>query len=129
MIEDGLYTILKDNETIAALVGARIWPNRLPQGVVLPAVRYRRISAVAVGNSHDGQSDLTRARFEFAAHADSYDEARAVVAGIMARLKDFQGTLGGQQVYGTWIDNDIDGWMSDTQDHVRMVDVIFLYDR
>lgn len=45
-LEDALYTRLTGHAGTAALVGTRVYPNVLPQGVTFPCVSYRRVSGV-----------------------------------------------------------------------------------
>jgi len=93
-IGEALYSYLSSYAGLTALVGNRIYPLILPQGVTLPAVTYTQISGPRV---HCMGSDpgLTHPRFQVSVWAESYSDMATVAAQVRAALQDYSGTMGG----------------------------------
>ncbi len=72
-----IYSTLTNDATLAALVGSRVYPSKLPQAVTFPAVMFTR-----VGGPRDvhlsGASGSGRPRYRFDCWADTHDGAEAV---------------------------------------------------
>ena len=59
MIEQALFTHITTDSTIAALMGPRLFPNKIPQGQPLPAAEYQqeggvRTHTMAGADGHGG---------------------------------------------------------------------------
>ena len=67
-------------------MGARIYPNLLPQNSTLPAVRYARVAATRV-SAMGADPGNAMARFQIDAWAATYDQARAVAAQVRLALQ------------------------------------------
>lgn len=84
-----LVSGLKNWPAIAALVGTRISPLRLPQESTFPAITYQRISTVRdemVGSyTQNGYTGFGWARYQFTIWSDDY----AQVAALAAALREF----------------------------------------
>ncbi len=76
---------------VAALVNARIFPLKLPQGVTYPAVRYQVISEPPI-NGLRGPNPTRHARVQVDAYAKGYADADALASAIAGALGSREGT-------------------------------------
>lgn len=76
---------------IAALVAARIYPLRLPQKAVMPAIVLTRVSGLRFGHLR-GAGSLARPRFQVDAWATTHDGATTLGSLCRVRLDGFVGT-------------------------------------
>jgi hypothetical protein len=90
-IEEGIVYRLKNYSGLSALVGDRIYPLKLPQGVILPAVTYQRISTPRVITHDQGTGGLAMPRFQFSAYDDGYSSVKAVIKQIREALNGYKG--------------------------------------
>lgn len=125
-IEEALYAHLSTHAGLTALVGTRIYPQRLPQTPTLPAVTFFRVSGPTI-QDFDGTAK-TRARFQLDCWAEgdtAYADAHEVADQVIAALDGYGGQMGGAG--GVWCDatliNDRDlpdpdtGWHRVSQDY------------
>ena len=85
MLEENIVAMLKADTALAALVVNRIYPLTLPQESELPAIRYTMISSRPT-TTHDGDSGLATALFQFDCFAATYTAAKALAAALRATL-------------------------------------------
>lgn len=83
--------LLADNE-IANLVGSRVFPIVLPQGVIQPAIVYHIIDETE-SYHYQGPSGLVAARLQIDSIARSSDTATNLSTLAKERLGGFSGTL------------------------------------
>lgn len=76
-------------------VNGRIYPQKLPERVVLPAATYQRITLTAI-QTHGAPPDMLRPRIQFTCWSLEFAEARELAAEIEAALAGFRGTIGPQ---------------------------------
>lgn len=116
-IRPGLRAYLLGDNAIAALVGTRIHPVKLPQGQTQPSIVYSRISAI--GEHHmQGSSGLARPRIQIDCWAQSADIATALGNLVKERIDGFRGQMefGGNSpadiiaVQGVFFDNERDDY-------------------
>lgn len=92
---------LAANAGVYALVGSRIFPMALPQGYMAsqgPALTYRVLSR-ASGHLINGIDGLCRARLEFSAFSDEYEQAESIADAVReSGLPGFVGLLGDKQI-------------------------------
>ncbi len=92
---EGLRSFLLAQTSIGALVSERVYPLRLPQKAVLPAIVLTRITEI--NDAHlRGPNDLARARIQVDAWAQTFDGAVALGTLCQQRMDGYQ---------GTWTDN------------------------
>lgn len=109
---------------LVALVGDRLYPLVLPQGVVYPAATYQRISAVR-------EQVFTRAvrgtlvRYQLTGWGKNYDDADDVRAQLRAAALSFAGD-GTVSVHDCSLETDIDLYDEQTRTYQHMVDVLWL---
>ncbi len=89
-----VHARLTNYAPLTALVGTRVYPTLLPQGVTFPAVNYLTVSNVR-SYSHQGRSYLARARVQISCWAETVAGAKAVARQARAALEAFTGALGG----------------------------------
>lgn len=116
-IEEALFSHLKSHAGLSALVGTRIYPQIMPQGVTMPAVTYQKISGPRE-YSHGGPSELAHPRFQLSCWAKNYSTAKDIAEQVRLALQAYRGTMGGAggvTVYGAFLENEIDLYESDTR--------------
>ena len=118
LIEATLRAYLAAHAGLAALVGGRIYPIRLPQGTGLPAVCYRRVSGVRKHNVN-GLTLVARPRFQFDCWAYSYAEAKAVAEEVRQALNGYHGAG-----WDSVIDNDLDTYEPESGLYRTIVDAL-----
>lgn len=89
-INAALRAHLLGDAGIAALVTQRIYPLRLPQKAVMPAIVFTKISAFRWGHLR-GQGSLARPRFQVDSWDSTNDGAVALGALCRRRLEGYQG--------------------------------------
>ncbi len=73
--------------------GSRIFPNRLPQGIVKPSIVYTLISDA--GDYHmQGASGLAHPRYQIDAWAQTVDLAASLALAIKNAIDGYRGTMG-----------------------------------
>ena len=60
-LETGIYSVLTSDGTVSGLVGTRVYPDIMPQGVTYPAITYQRVSTVRTAML-SGVDDFTQVR-------------------------------------------------------------------
>ena len=105
-IEEALTSYLLGFSGLAALIGDKLYPDELPQGIKLPAVIYSKISDVK-DHTLVGQNRLESPMIQFAAFAGSKAAAKAIANQLKAGLCDFQGELSGLEIQYIRLENEI----------------------
>jgi hypothetical protein len=105
-IYQALEAKLKATAGLTALIGARLYPDEIGQGITLPAVFYRTISNEPL-YTHEGVSNQESPNIEFVVYAETKASASAVAAQIRTALTDFVGVLSGITVQHIRIINDL----------------------
>lgn len=83
---------------VAALVGTRVYPLRLPQTTtapVLPAIRYQRIDTVRAPyrKMATGRGDYAKPRFQVDCFATTPAGAKQLADAVLSILSGFSGTI------------------------------------
>lgn len=109
MIEDVLKAALLADAAVAALVGTRVWPARLPQTATLPAVVFQRVATVPSSPALSNPVGPTRARVQMSCWATTFGGARELGDAVMHALNGWSGTTGGEQAHlvrlVNWLDD------------------------
>lgn len=105
-IEEALTAYLLNHDGLAALIGDKLYPDELPQGIKLPAVIYSKVSDVKE-HTLIGQNKLERPMIQFSAFAGSKKAARAIANQLKAALCDFNGTLSGLEIQYIKLENEL----------------------
>lgn len=106
-IEAGLVTHLLADGPVAALVVARIYPDKLPQNPTYPALTYEIISDIPY-RTLDGDSDREKIRARIHCWATTAAVRNDLARKVRTSLADFKGTMGTVVVsstkFETWND-------------------------
>lgn len=89
MMEADLVQYLLDGPGMAML-GDRLYPQRLPQNTALPAGTYQRISAVRP-IQHDGATGLVACRIQISLYGERYGDIKTLADLVRARLHGYAG--------------------------------------
>ena len=94
-LEESLYSYLKADAGLTALVSTRIYAMRVPQSVSFPCLTIQRISTARI-HTHDtsGASNLSSPRFQFDAWAATYSSAKSITDALRAALNGKTGSIG-----------------------------------
>lgn len=91
-VRPGLRAYLLADGAIAALVGTRVYPVILPQGVTATSIVYSRISGQ--GDHHmQGASGLSRPRIQIDCWSLSADHAASLALAVKERIDGFRGAM------------------------------------
>jgi hypothetical protein len=106
-IGEAIYNRAIAHAGLSALIGKRVYPKQTPEGGVLPAVVYRRISAV---REHASGSDpgLVTARYQFTGLAQTYSGSEALAAQVRSAFSRWSATDGTVVIQGVFLDNETD---------------------
>lgn len=96
ILEEGLFSYLSNFAGLVALIGARVYPMKLPQGATLPALTYQRISTPRelTHQSAGATGDLAHPRFQFDAWAATQKAAKLIIDQVRAALHGKTGSIG-----------------------------------
>jgi len=111
-IESDLYTRLKDDSGVSALVGTRIYPLMAPQNVINPYITYQVIndnSNQCIGGSVY-QNDT---RFQIDCWSTKYSEVKAIKEAVLSSLIGFKSSNS---------INNMDDYESDTKLYRQIID-------
>ncbi|KKM71084.1 hypothetical protein LCGC14_1434230 [marine sediment metagenome] len=104
-----LYKHLVDDAAVAALVGSRVYPAKLPQNVVLPSLSYLQLGSERSAHT-GGSSGLVSATIQISCWASTYLESKSLAEAVRLSLETFVGELGGgggrTNVQGAFISNE-----------------------
>lgn len=122
-IEEALYARLSGAAAITELTSTRIYPYKLPQNPIMPAITYQRVSTSRY-HTHDtsGASGLARPRFQFDCYASSYLGAKQLVEALRGVLEGFNGYVGAQRIQGALSQNETDFYEDVTGLYRRSID-------
>jgi len=108
-VEETLFGYLSAAPAVAALVEDRIYPVKLPDEVILPALVYSKASCLRYA-SHGGASGLASSRFQLDCYSADYLEAKRVA---LAAVKALHGKKSGD-IQAAFNDNETDAFSPDT---------------
>ncbi len=106
-IRAGLRTFLLADVAIAAVVTARVYPVRLPQGIKDASIVYSRISAQ--GDHHmQGPSGLARVRMQIDCYAQTAAAANSLANLVKEAIDGHSGSMGSVPVQGVFFESERD---------------------
>jgi Protein of unknown function (DUF3168) len=123
-IEEALEARLTGFAGLVALVADRIYPVRLPQNPVYPAITYQRVSGV---REHTMGSDpgIAAPRFQVSVWGTSVQDTIDVSAQVQAALSRFSGVVSGVTIQDIFLENELDvGYEATVQVYHRANDFI-----
>lgn len=123
-IEAAIYSELKNNSGVSALVGTRIYPKKLPQNSTFPALIYQQVGGGSI-YSHSGASALATPVWQVSCFASTFTGAKNLARKVREALQGFSGTLGGAggvSTGGIFKRNEIDLYDDETQIYQTVLD-------
>jgi len=118
-IERTLYDLLRQDAGVSATVADRIYPVRLPDEVILPAIVYLKASCIRYA-SHGGPSKLASSRFQLDCYSADYLEAKQLALAAVTAL---HGKKGGD-IQAAFNENETDGFSTDSGIYRVTADVL-----
>lgn len=103
MLEQGLRAHLLADESVAAIVGPRVYALQLPQRPTYPAITFRRVG-VQRFPTLDGGPELAGVRVQVDCMATGYEAAKNLAAAVRGALHGHRGDLGGVVVQSVELD-------------------------
>lgn len=93
-IEEAMWSKVSSATAVSSLIGTKLYPVMIPDGVTLPAVAYQRIATrrdpaqpVSPGNT------LVMATFQYAAIDPRYKKTKSIIDAIREEIDRFGGTI------------------------------------
>jgi hypothetical protein len=121
-IETELIDFFVSESSVAAIIGnddspetCRIYPLRLPQGYILPAISFQRISTDREHVIDDGPIGWAWARFQFDMWAETYEEVRPLAEAVRQALDGHNNTMGSIMVAGAFAEGERDLYEEQTE--------------
>lgn len=129
-IEDAIYSHLKDDAGVSAMIGDRVYGARLPKSCTMPAIMFRRISGSREVTHDDGTTgSYCKSRFEINCYGATYESAVNLGRLVSSLFDGFRGTMGtdprDHEVDQIEINQPRDSWDNDQERHRRQFDAIF----
>lgn len=107
-IETALYSRLTGDAGVFAIIGARMFPHRVPQqSNQFPCIVYDRTSGEHI-RSLAGSSGAAWPRYQLQCWALSYSEAKALGEAVRSALDGFSGTVGTVVINSCLLEDDSD---------------------
>jgi Protein of unknown function (DUF3168) len=123
-VEDAVAQVPLADPGVSALIGPRLYQQKLAQNSALPALTYQLISDPSE-NSHDGPAGLARARIQFDGWGTTKEEARAVTRAVRLALAGIDRTVAGVNLSGGQKLNEMSLFDPDVRLRRRMLDMAF----
>ena len=97
MIEDVLYSLLKNDATVAGLVGDKIYPYMADENISLPYIVYEETGNEPT-NTKQGISDLDTISVNVESYAGSVLDLNTLRAAVRLKLERFKGIVGTKNI-------------------------------
>lgn len=123
-IEEDLYAYMSTYAGLTELVGTRIYPLVAPQNVQKPYCTYQKIST-GRQYSHSGYSGLQRPRMQVSCYAETYSQAKAVAAQVVAAVEAW--SAANARVQAALQENEQDFYDEETKLYYVPVDIFCYY--
>jgi hypothetical protein len=123
MLND-LYTLITSDSAVAALIGTRLYPLRIPQDAALPAVSYQLISQPGHYAHAEGDVGLRRSRVQLTVQANDYARMRSVLAALSDAVSGYRGTTGSTWFQAIFTETVRDEWAEAFERGAGRMDVI-----
>jgi hypothetical protein len=126
MLHEALFDYLSGAGTTA---GNRIYPQQLPLGVTLPAIRYAKVSDPSEATM-TGPSTLRHPRYQFDCFADgddAYNDATTLANEVQSLLDGYSGLMKDVTVNAGLQQDSRDNFDAETGRRWVSVDVVIWY--
>ena len=129
-LENALFAYLSTDLGVSTLVDTRIYPAKIPEPGIFPAIAWNRISTRRIDTYDAFDNDyeaFSFTRVQFDAWAKSYDGAVAVGEALLAALSGYGGVMSGELITAHAV-NEFDDHDSATKLFRRSLDVMLSYE-
>lgn len=99
-VEQALCDRVLSDTAITGMISDRIYPMKLPQNSLFPAIRYQMISDVD-DYDLDGKTGLVAKRYQFDMLASTYKDAKTLYRYVKQVLMNFKGTADDKLIHDT----------------------------
>lgn len=111
--EDTFFSDLTNDAGVSAIVGTRVYPNKLPDDVTFPAIAYRTVSAVRIGGL------CLQRRIQADLYAKNYSNS----SDSLKSLRDAVKALADRKSNWVYVEGP-DLWEEDTRLHHQPLDIM-----
>ena len=94
-LEKGIRSILIADVTVSGLVSSRVYPQRRPQGTILPALTYRTVFQ-EITEALAEQTGLRRSRVSIDCADSTYGGNKTLRDAVTSALIDYNATISGE---------------------------------
>jgi hypothetical protein len=126
MMDEAVNERLRGDTALYALIMDRIYPDVIPQSVVWPAIIYHQVSESAT-YSHDGDSNLDMARYQFDCYGSTKVSARTVKDALRTLLSGKKFGASNIRVASCLLDNSLGGYDPALKAWRYIQDYVFQY--
>lgn len=123
LIEETLYTRLSNYAGLTSLVGTRIYPMILPQGVTYPAVEYSRVGTYPRESCMISDVGVVRARYRITAWATTFTSVKSIANQIRLAMQRYTTT----GVQATFIIGEYDIYDDEAEKYGAAIDIELIY--
>lgn len=129
-LEEALSAYLIADDGVSSYVGDRVYPVRLPEGTVLPAIAWQRISSQRAYTYDDfaDTNPFVTARVQFACWATTALESIRIGEAILLALSGYEGDMSGQPIGSSFAVTEVDTYESETKLFRRLLDFFISYE-
>lgn len=122
-LDELLFAALTNDATVAGLVAARVYPQKLPQSPTLPAITYQIISRVPT----EANTELFDIRLQLDSWATTYAGSQALAGAALSALRFYRQSAGGNTILSIYDANQSDAYEDEREIWRAIVDVIVIY--
>jgi len=123
MIHKAVYYKLKNDAPIAALVGARIYPERAIQNGTMPYIVFSRITSSPRLLHHTGVVPGVESTFQIDCWSKTPQQALTISEAVVNAINGWKGTVENVKIYYARIIGQSDAYDFETGDYAVPVDV------
>lgn len=129
-LENALFAYLSTDPQLSSLVEDRIFPIRMPEGTVLPAVTYARVSSSRTYfyEKFEDTDPFTRVRVQFNCWSNIADQAMEVGEAVLLALSGYDGDMAGQLIGSSFNVLEQDQYEGDAKLFRRILDFHIMYE-
>jgi len=107
MLGKAIFDLFTNDAGISALVGTRVFPTVMQQGVDMPAICYTIITSSRY-EALTQDTDLVDNLVQIDCYSETYPEVRSVYQAVRAALQRYQGTNAAIEIVDAVIDDERD---------------------
>lgn len=112
-MEQAIQSLIAGAAGVSALASARVYAGDAPQGTPRPFVRINTVAGVRDYHMA-GASGFVASRVQVDCFGATYPAAKNLATAVAAAVTGYSGTIGGIELQGVFIDNEIDDSEDDT---------------